>query len=388
MNRPAGHACVCLGMLLLVSGCATPTPDARDRPARIVHHRLPDLPGGHGLAGMFAGISHGVLIAAGGTNFPDAPFWEGGQKRWHDRVYTLDLRGLTPGDKHPGLAWRRSQARLPEPVGNGVSVTWRDRVIAIGGSNKQRCHDRAMAMRWTADGVTLRELPSLPVPLVNAAGVVVGDALYIAGGATEPDATRATRHFYSLDLTPLLSDRSAAGLRWRTLPAWPGAERILAVAGGRAEHVYLFSGMRLKQHAKGHPWPVAPYLDDAYRYTPATGRWSRLANLPRPVAAACSPALVTAGGVMAVFGGLNGDNLGHDPATYPAFFPGHWRYDPDANHWSRGADLPQGVARVVAPAVPWAKGVILVGGEISPGRRTSRVDYLQSVEAPPGRSGG
>jgi hypothetical protein len=50
---------------------------------QLYFERLPDLPAADegsaqiGLAGGFAGVHHGVMIFAGGANFPDAPPWEG-----------------------------------------------------------------------------------------------------------------------------------------------------------------------------------------------------------------------------------------------------------------------------------------------------------------------
>ena len=40
--------------------------------------RLAELPDAEGWAGMFAGVSNGVLIVGGGANFPEKPLWEGG----------------------------------------------------------------------------------------------------------------------------------------------------------------------------------------------------------------------------------------------------------------------------------------------------------------------
>jgi hypothetical protein len=43
-----------------------------------------------GLAGAFAGVSNGVLIIAGGANFPDAAPWKGGKKVWWDKIQVLE----------------------------------------------------------------------------------------------------------------------------------------------------------------------------------------------------------------------------------------------------------------------------------------------------------
>ncbi len=84
---------------------------------------LPSLPDAHGFAGAFAGISHGTLLVAGGANFPDKKPWEGGQKVWHDTVYALEL---------PAGSWK-PVGRLPRPMAYGVSVTYRDSLICVGG---------------------------------------------------------------------------------------------------------------------------------------------------------------------------------------------------------------------------------------------------------------
>lgn len=51
---------------------------------------LPSLPNPHDFAGAFAGTSNGVLIVAGGANFPCALPWNGGLKIWNDRIFMLE----------------------------------------------------------------------------------------------------------------------------------------------------------------------------------------------------------------------------------------------------------------------------------------------------------
>ena len=57
--------------------------------------RLPSLPDREGFAGLFAGVSGGALLVAGGANFPDAKPWEGGKKVWYDTVFVRS--GRSPG---------------------------------------------------------------------------------------------------------------------------------------------------------------------------------------------------------------------------------------------------------------------------------------------------
>ena len=56
---------------------------------------LPDLPGGFGVAGPFAGTHKNTLIIAGGANFPNGEPWrptdDGGTstKTYHDTIYIV-----------------------------------------------------------------------------------------------------------------------------------------------------------------------------------------------------------------------------------------------------------------------------------------------------------
>ena len=74
---------------------------------------LPALPDKEGFASMFAGVSGGALLAAGGANFPDKRPWEGGKKVWYDTVFVL---------AKPDGQWQFA-GKLPRPLGYGVSVT-------------------------------------------------------------------------------------------------------------------------------------------------------------------------------------------------------------------------------------------------------------------------
>ena len=70
-----------------------------------------DLDVGNGFAGMMGGEQEGVLIAAGGANFPNGLPWEGGSKVWSDAIYYLD-----------GGQWNRATTKLPKPLAYGASV--------------------------------------------------------------------------------------------------------------------------------------------------------------------------------------------------------------------------------------------------------------------------
>src|SRR3954462_3300250 len=90
--------------------------------------QLPSMPDAIGLAGSFAGVSGGALLVAGGANFPDKMPWEGGRKVWHDRVWVLESANAS---------WREVGG-LPRPLAYGISVSSRDSVICVGGSDADR----------------------------------------------------------------------------------------------------------------------------------------------------------------------------------------------------------------------------------------------------------
>ncbi|MCI0705493.1 MAG: hypothetical protein L0241_30910 [Planctomycetia bacterium] len=167
---------------------------------------LPPLPDKEGFAGMFAGVSDGKLIAAGGANFPNKKPWEGGTKKWYDTIFVLD---------RPDGKWQ-AEGKLPRKLGYGVSVQLETGVLCAGGSDAQKHYPDCFLLERADGKVTTRKLPALPKSCAYAGGARVGDAVFIAGGIESPSSTRALKTFWSLDLKKL-----AAG--WKELEAWPGA---------------------------------------------------------------------------------------------------------------------------------------------------------------------
>jgi N-acetylneuraminic acid mutarotase len=335
---------------------------------------LPDLPDKHGFAGMFAGVSGKVLVAAGGANFPGAPPWQGGTKVWHDTIYVL-----AGGEK-----WIAARDKLPRPLAYGVSLTVRHAsirssdhrgVVCIGGDDGKQARQEVFLLTWDGESIHTTPLPQLPKPCTQMCGAQVGDVLYLAGGAGALDATKSMRTFWALDLPAALRG-SADDAAWRELEPWPGPERTQAVAASAEGAFLLFGGVQLKADQDGKPTRVTPYLRDAYRYTPEGGEWKQLAELPHPVAAAPSPAPIIDGEVV-VLGGVDGSLFFHDQATHPGFTRRTLLYQLAANRWREGEPMPEGVSRVTVPCVPWLGGYAIVSGESRPGVRSPAVNRLR-----------
>jgi N-acetylneuraminate epimerase len=313
--------------------------------------QLSPIPDTVGFAGTFAGVSKDVLIVGGGANFPHKMPWEGGTKIWHDSVFVLP----TPDGK-----WLTG-FKLPRPLGYGVSVTTPKGVICAGGSNADGHYQDVFLLQWTGNDIKTKKLPSLPEPMANGCGAIVGHTFYVAGGTKTPNATNALKTFWALDLSSPKSE-------WQELEPWPGPGRMLAVAGAYKGVFYLFSGTSLHADAQGQP--ARRYLTDAYCYKPREG-WKKLADLPRSAVAAPSPAIVWEGRLLVVTGD-DGKLVNFEPKSqHPGFPKNILAYDPKSDRWTDLGESP--ISRATAPVVMWHHHAVVVNGEVHPGYRTPEV---------------
>ncbi len=317
--------------------------------------RLPPLPDPCGVAAPFAGVCGGALLVAGGANFTDRMPWEGGRKAWHDRVWLLET---------PDGAWREL-GKLPRPLGYGISVTWRDRVVCVGGSDAKRHHADAFLLSLEGGAITNTPLPALPIALSGASGALAGDVLYVACGAEEPGEQRATNRAFALHL-------AAPDPAWRELPPLPGRPRMLAAGAATDGAFYVLGGAALAADAERETKRV--HLHDAYRYRPGHG-WQRLADLPNPSVAAPSPAPVVDGRILLIAGD-DGSLVGFQPiAEHPGFPAAMLAYDPEIDRWSAAGETP--APRVTVPTVEWRGLWVIPSGEVRPGVRSPEVWALQ-----------
>ncbi len=312
--------------------------------------RLPSLPDREGFAGSFSGVSNGALLVAGGANFPGKKPWEGGKKVWYDTVFAL-----AKPDGHWTVA-----GKLPRPLGYGVSVTHNGGVVCVGGSDAEQHHADAFRLDWADGKLVTTKLPPLPMTLANGCGALVGDTLYVAGGQEKPDSTTTSKAAWRLDL-------SAREPRWERLTDCPGSGRMLAVAAGFDDSFWLIGGVDLVASASGKV--ERRYLTDAHRYTPGKG-WQRVADLPRPVTAAPSPAPADASGLY-LLGGDDGSQVGVAPDQHRGFSRQILRFDPQTAKWIDAGEL--AAPRVTVPVTQWGQSWVVSSGEARPGVRSPDV---------------
>ena len=157
---------------------------------------FPDLPPSDrqktqlGLAGAFSGASHGVIIVAGGANFPNGMPWDGGNKEWYDEVYVFN-NGKWHVDR---------RFTLPTGLAYGSSIQLDEGVLCVGGDDGKQKSKQVFLLSWDeeAQRIIKEDYPPLPVPLAYMSGDVVGSTVYITGGISDHSSTK---HFFALNLS-------------------------------------------------------------------------------------------------------------------------------------------------------------------------------------------
>jgi N-acetylneuraminate epimerase len=295
----------------------------------------------------------------GGANFPNGYPWQGGKKVWHDTVYALT---------RTGGVWE-VVGRLPHPLAYGVSATVNGRLVCIGGSDSQRHYAEVFALKWISGRLETLPLPSLPVPLANAAGTTVGATVFICGGSEEPGELAAKNRLFALDL----SQNPPA---WKELAPCPGKGRILPVAASLDGAFYIAGGAALEPAASRI---ARVYLRDTWRYRTGAG-WQRMADLPAPSVAAPSPA-PSLDSTFLIVGGDDGSLAGFQPVDkHPGFPKTILAYDAKADAWRTNGEVP--AARATAPTAYWNNHFVILSGEMRPGVRSPEVWTLSPGTAP------
>ena len=226
--------------------------------------KLPDLPEQpilrlpFGVSAPFAGIHNGVLIVAGGCNFPDKPVTEGGAKRYYSEIFVLLPEG-----------WKEID-RLPRP--SPTALRFPPRKVSFASE------ETTVILPWSrspASPITPRKevavcaLPSLPSPMDNLSAAFTGQEIYVAGEMRMDSPA-----------IPSYASTSRISKGMGTTTGLPGAAPCTTGISGRRKsqrHTYL-SSRRLPAHPKrrGTDRPT-----DVLVFDPATFTGNKETVLPR-----------------------------------------------------------------------------------------------------------
>ena len=310
--------------------------------------QLADLPDAEGYAGSYAGVSNGALIVTGGANFPEKPLWEGGPKRWTDRVFVMT----------PDSAGWVDAAPLPKPLGYGATATLPRGVMLIGGSNAGGAVADCYLLSWDGVALSCKPLAPLPVTLTGHAAVVMGGKVYVQGGSIAVGEQDAESRMWIYD---------PAADAWTEGEPMPARGRFLQQMATIGSTIYVLGGIGLKDGEDGRQ--VRDMLTEAWSYSEATG-WRRLSYLPHFCAAGPTPAPVINGRID-LLGGDDATVKGFTPQNHPGFHNFTLCYTPGTD--TRAAAGEMAVARAVLPCAEWNGLAVIVNGEQRPGKRSNQV---------------
>lgn len=324
-----------------------------------------------GVSAAYAGIADGVVIRAGGCNFPSNPMAPGAQKKFYSGIYAVE--------KTPDGISTRIIGHLPEGMAYGCGVTTPQGLAIIGGTDAKGALSTVWMLNVGADGkAVLKALPDFPATVDNMAACYADGKIYVAGGNV---AGKPSNDLFVLNLSDI-----AAG--WKKLKSFPGNPRVQPVLAASTATgktlLYLWGGFAGRGEGR------EPSLDtDGLCFNPANGKWT---PLPAPVDPA-GQTLSTGGGTavtlpsgdIMVMGGVNKDiflealrNQAPDYLSHPV----EWYrfnsvvslFSPKTGKWTI-LDQTDAAARAGAVSTLTADGgeVLLIGGEIKPRIRTADI---------------
>ena len=319
-----------------------------------------------GVSACYCGVINGYLYIAGGCNFPDKPVAEGGKKRFYKAIYAAKLNA--EGNR---LEWK-TVGQMPQPAAYGVSVTYENSLIFVGGNNETGGLTTAIRLRPTATGMQQEALPNLPHALDNMAGAVVGHILYVVGGNCEGVATQKV---WSLDL------KNTAKEGWKEEPSIPGIARVQPIAAALAGDLLgVWGGFAPKTDSK-----AAQLAMNGASYNAGCGTWTALPvptdALGEEVFTGGSTAIATPQKGVVVVGGVNKDvflaAINKLPEGYLLHEPEWYRFSSRVlcyrdGAWTQLLQHPS-VARAGCALAYWDGWVYVVGGELKPGIRTPEI---------------
>ncbi|MDE5678191.1 cyclically-permuted mutarotase family protein [Phocaeicola sp.] len=324
-----------------------------------------------GVSALYAGVTDGKLLMAGGCNFPDVPAADGGKKVFYSDVYITPLSGDTL------FEWKKV-GQLPQAAAYGVTISTEKGLICVGGTTATQSLSDVFLLSLQKDMLRRDTLPSLPVTIDNMAGALSGHSLYIVGGNVNGVPSSAV---YVLDL----SDVSEGWKRETNIPGPPRVQPVCVAQGGK---VYVWGGFTPAIGGQEASLSV-----DGYVYSPEKKEWLPVAtpcdaegneiSLGGGVGTSLGEGMILcAGGVdkdiflkalQGIYAGK--EYLSHSVEWYR--FNRHLLlYHPRKDEWTSLGEYEQG-ARAGAAMVSQEGSHYIINGELKPGIRTNEINRIK-----------
>lgn len=231
-----------------------------------------------------AGVLDRRLVIAGGD------YWEGSSGQWTRKLFSSKVWAFNPVLQ----VWQRLP-NLPVPLSEAASVVIGRRLFVLGGYTGREVNRTIYTLTQSPRGYVWRYFGAFPFNRVTAVAVGVGTRIYVLGGLTKFEAqdtkgtccnTRtATNSFMVLDA-------SHPKKGWRQLPPLPGPRRFFFTAVANKKAIWIFGG-RYQSKTEG---PIENFSRLVFRYDIAKARWQAMKPLPAESPTADPPSPVRVGG--------------------------------------------------------------------------------------------
>lgn len=331
-----------------------------------------------GVAGPVTGVHGKMMFVAGGANFPDSMPWQGGKKKYYNRidVFTKTSNHLIP------IAGNYA---LPDKIAYAASCSTPNGVLYAGGENEAGISDKAFLLKWddATESVVAEQLPALPVALTNAAATSHNNIVFIAGGESREGVSDKC---WSIDLS-----NSASG--WKELPSLPKQVShavFVAIKSAGILKLYIVGGRR--KTVQG----ISELYSSVFELSIGQNQWKELEPLPYPLSAGTGVAIGSAGIIL--FGGDRGTTFSKVESclaaiskatnetekqqliqqknqlltSHPGFSKEILLYNITTGKTKTAGTVPYPVP-VTTTAFWWDKVVMIPSGEIKAGVRTPQV---------------
>ncbi|MBS1627372.1 MAG: hypothetical protein JSR09_10210 [Bacteroidetes bacterium] len=334
------------------------------------------------VSGSFCGVSNGMLIVAGGSNFPDAKPWQGGKKKYWNKIYVIDIKNnyqLIP-----------VQDTLEKNVAYGACVSTAQGVLCLGGENENGILNDVFLLHWDlkTQKIEKEKLPSLPIALTSSSACSVQSKIFLIGGDNGKESTNS---FFQLDI-------NAVNKGWTQLPALPASLSFpISAANVHAEasNIIVIGGREKMENA------LTKLYNTVYTYNTSLKKWEKKKNICHTDS---DSSHLSAGNIVS----LNNENIiiigGDDGKTFSKIEKFNMLIGQETNESKKAelvaqkmelinnhkgfskkvflynihtqqclplSDLP--FSPVTTNAVKWNDEIFIAGGEIKPGERTNLV---------------